>query len=68
MTTPETRHERGLKAFGGEAALAAVDDYVNRVADNAPPLTAWQKGRLHILLRNPAADSTQPASLNADAA
>ena len=68
MTAPETRHERDLKTFGGEAALAAVDDYIGRIADAEPPLTPWQKSRLYILLRNPAADPARPASSDAAAA
>lgn len=63
MTTPETRHERDLKAFGGPAGLAAVEAYVAQIADTAPPLTSEQRAKLRILLRHgPAAESTAPAS------
>jgi hypothetical protein len=48
-------HQRALEVFGGPAGLAAVDDYVNRIADAAPPLTAEQKAALRILLRPPLA-------------
>jgi hypothetical protein len=64
MSATEERRQHALKIFGGPAGLAAVEAYVNRIADAAPPLTAQQKAQLRILLRPaPAAEPTPPATL-----
>jgi len=62
MVAAEERHQRELRVFGGPTGLAAVEAYVNGIADAAPPLTAEQKARLRILLR-PAPATETPAPL-----
>lgn len=64
MDSVDERYQRAVRLFGGPAGVAAVDAYVNRIADSAPPLTPEQSARLRILLRpSPTAETTTPASL-----